>query len=200
MKADIPCEVISWQQVHHTARCLARQIREDGFTPDIVVAIARGGYVPARLLCDFLDIGPLTSIRIEHYSAGARMQRQARLSLPLGTDVHGLRVLIADDVSDTGDTLTLALEHINGFRPKAVRTAVLDHKQVSSIEPDYFGCKILNWRWLTYPWALLEDTTGFIRALDSQPRDVAEAGRRLHERHGIELDEQVLADALAMLG
>lgn len=198
MKEGIPCELVTWHRVHRTARRLARKIRDDGFKPDLVIAIARGGYVPARLLCDFLDIGPLTSIRIEHYTAGARRQRQARLSLPLCADVRGLRVLIADDVSDTGDTLALALEHINGFGPAQIRTAVLDHKQVSSVEPDYFGRKIVKWRWITYPWALVEDTAGFIHALDPPPADAAEAGQQLHQRHGIKVHKAILEDAFTM--
>ena len=56
MQEPIRCELISWTAVQHLTRSLAAKIRASGFRPDVVVAIARGAYVPARLLCDHLDI------------------------------------------------------------------------------------------------------------------------------------------------
>ena len=78
--------------------------KQDQFKPDIVIAIARGGYVPARILCDRLDIYNLTSIRIAHYTGGSTKLELARLSIPLGIDIKGMQVLLVDDVTDTGDT------------------------------------------------------------------------------------------------
>ena len=83
------CELVTWGQVYRLAWRLADLIRQSGFAPDLIVAVARGGYVPARLLCDFLDIYDLVSIRIAHYEAGSYRNPTARLASPLPLDVRG---------------------------------------------------------------------------------------------------------------
>lgn len=93
------CERVSWAAVQRLARKLAADIRADRFNPQAIVAIGRGGYVPARLLCDHLDLSDLRSIRIAHYTAGAEKQRRARLVDGLCRDLGGRRVLLVDDAA-----------------------------------------------------------------------------------------------------
>ena len=192
MSKPIRYELVTWRQVEQLVEKLVARIRETGFRPDIVIAIARGGYVPARLVCDFMDIFNLTSIRIVHYRAGTDMLNHARLSMPLAVDVRGLNVLVVDDVSDTGDTLQLALQHIESFRPVAIKLAVLHHKQVSSVKPDFYGRMIVKWRWLTYPWAIYEDVGQFLTAMVPTPASAAYALQRLQQEHGIKVPERVV--------
>lgn len=198
-KASIQCELIGWGQVQRLARRLAGLIRAAGYRPELVVGIARGGVVPARLLCDYLDLYELASIRILHYDSGPHRIAAARLTAPLAVDVRGLRVLLVDDVSDTGDTLTLAAEHIRAFAPAELRIAVLHHKLTSTCIPDFYAKKIVAWRWLTYPWALVEDIAGFIGAMQPAPATAAEAAARLRQAHGIRVAEQTIEDAFAVL-
>ena len=104
--ADVSgCELISWHEVYRLCRKLSERIITSGYRPDLIVAVARGGYVPARLLCDFIGINELTSIRVEHYYPGAKKQTEARIRDPLSADIAGRRVLLVDDVNDSGDTL-----------------------------------------------------------------------------------------------
>jgi hypoxanthine phosphoribosyltransferase len=142
--------LISWSEVQRLCQRLAGLIRESGFRPDLIVAIGRGGYVPARLLCDYLDIMGLTSIKVEHYLAGASKQEETIIRYPLKADIKGLRVLLVDDVNDTGDTLLVATRHLQTFRPADVRTAVVHEKTVSRIAADYFAMRIVRWRWLIH--------------------------------------------------
>lgn len=190
------CELVSWGQVERLARKLADKIQIAAYQPDIVVAIARGGYVPARLLCDYLDIFNLTSIRIIHYAAGADQLPGARLSMGLCTDVRDLKVLVVDDVSDTGDTLQLAIQHIQDFEPANIKLAVLHHKVVSKLDPDFYGQKLVKWRWLTYPWAVYEDVGQFIARMSPQPESVAEAMQRLKEDYRIKVPERLVGSLL----
>ena len=91
------------------------------------MAIGRGGYLPARIVSDYLDVYDLASIRIEHYR-GVRRERAARVRYPLTADVAGKRVLLIDDVSDSGDTFAVAIRHLQAHgEPAALRTAVLHH-------------------------------------------------------------------------
>ena len=112
------CELISWSEVQRLCLRLAVMIRESGYHPDIIVAIGRGGYIPARLLCDHLDIMALTGIKIEHYLAGTSRQEQAIIRYPLCTDIRDQQVLVVDDVNDSGDTIELAIQHLQTFQPK----------------------------------------------------------------------------------
>ena len=102
MTEPFRCELVSWNRVYQLSRLLAAGIREQGFAPDLVVAIARGGYVPARILCDQLHITQLSSIQVTHYQAGASKRKCARLIAPFNRDIRNRRVLIVDDVNDTG--------------------------------------------------------------------------------------------------
>lgn len=199
MAKKLLCELITWGRVYQLVRRLAQLIREDGFQPDIVVAIARGGYVPARLICDFLDIYDLTSIRIGHYTAGVCKAERARLFMPLAVDVSDKKVLLVDDVSDSGDTLELALQHIRDNKAAEVKVAVMQHKQVSSFIPDYYAHKVVKWRWLTYPWAVIEDVAGFINAMEPHPATAEEAAARLQQDYDIKVPSPILNDVFALL-
>lgn len=192
------CTLVSWQAVYRLSRELARSIKAAGFRPDIVVAIGRGGYVPARLVCDFLHLDRLTGIKVEHYVA-TQKQTEVVIRYPLNSDVHGLDVLIVDDVNDSGDTLAAVVRYLDGFAPRAVRTAVLHEKAVTRFPADFVARRIRKWRWIVYPWAYIEDVTSFARALQPPPLAAEEARQRLLDEHGIRVPRQILQDVLDFL-
>lgn len=159
------CQLLSWATVLNTTKRLAGIIKESGYRPDIVIAIGRGGYVPSRILCDYLLLKDLTSIKVEHWGIAATETQKATIKFPLCTDIKDKRVLLVDDVTDTGDTLSVSLEYLKEFRPKEIKTAVLIHKICSKIVPDYYVKKVIKWRWIIFPWHIWEDLTGFIKNL-----------------------------------
>jgi hypoxanthine phosphoribosyltransferase len=188
-------EFVSWNKITHLSYLLANKIAVDKYRPDLVISIARGGYVPARLLCDYLDIYNLTSIRITHYLEGSIKIKAAKLSIPLKLDISGMNILLVDDVDDSGETLQLALEHIKRFNPAQIKVAVLHHKQISTITPDYYAQKIVKWRWITYPWAIVEDVQGFIKQLDPKPANVQTAIDYFFESYRIRIPLEVMEQA-----
>ena len=194
MADEFRCEIISWQKIYTISRKLARMIKKSGFQPDIIVAIARGGYVPARILCDFLDVTSLASIRVIHYEAGATKKKCARLADPLSVDVTNMNVLIVDDVNDTGDTLEVAVKHVADFHPADVRVAVLHHKQVSTFSPDYYGGKILKWRWIIYPWAVIEDVGGLLAKMKEKPQNQDDVRSFFLEKFHCKIPKKILQD------
>ena len=185
MPDSLRCELISWNEVERRCHRLADLIRSSAYQPELIIAIGRGGYVPARLLCDNLHLMALTSIKIEHYLAGADRQREALVRYPLKADIHGLRVLLVDDVNDTGDTLEVAIRHLREFYPAEIRTAVMHQKSSSSLQADYSARQVIKWRWLVYPWAVNEDVTNFLTRLS--PASLADARRLLEEHHGLRM-------------
>lgn len=199
MAKQFQCELVSWGEVYRLSALLARQVKDAGYRPDVIIAIARGGYVPARLICDFLDIYDLTSVRITHYTAGSSKEETARLSSPLCMEIKGLRVLIVDDITDTGDTIEVALQHIRGFGPAEVKTAVLQHKKQSTLKPDFYAKTLIKWRWIIYPWAVVEDIGGFLRAMPVLPESIEAASTMLQADHGVTVPPRLLYQVFQMI-
>ena len=105
-------ELVSWELFYDMARQLAFMIHNDNYQPDIIIAIARGGYTPARILSDYLGVMDMTSFKVKHYQSTEK-EPVAVIEHPLAADVSGQKILLVDDVSDTGDTFDVAVEHIN---------------------------------------------------------------------------------------
>ena len=193
---ELCCEVISWNRFAGLSRRVAFKILATGYKPDLIVAIARGGYAPARVLADYLDVTNVASIKVEHYH-GTRKTEKAFVRHPLPENVSGRRVLIVDDVSDTGDTFDVAVPHIRQHLPDAeIRTAVLLHKAVCPAVPDFYARKVVKWRWIIFPWAVVEDLSAFLAAAEPPVQDVAGFARMLHEKHKLRPPRQLLEDVL----
>ncbi len=200
MSTSLPCKLVSWSEVYRLSRRVAMDIIGSRFRPDIIVAIARGGFVPARILADFLQVSDLTSLRIVHYGAGAVQVKRTHIRFPLPIDVSGLRVLLVDDLTDSGETLQAAMEHLLAeYLPAAVQTAVLYYKHKSTFTPDFFAHRSLRWRWIIYPWAVMEDVSAFIQRMEGFPLPVEETAARLAQQYGIVLPRAALDDALTLL-
>ncbi|KPK68017.1 MAG: hypothetical protein AMJ84_11870 [Acidithiobacillales bacterium SM23_46] len=200
MRAVTRCELVPWGRMLRLVRRLALQIRAAGFQPDLIVAIARGGYVPARVLADYLGVMDVTSFRIEHYLRGARQQPAARVRHPLARKVDRLRVLVVDDVGDTGDTFVAAMRHLRTRgKPAAIRTAVLHYKAGCRYRPDFCAREVQTWHWITYPWAVIEDVTGFIERMKQRPATVRGIRARLARDFGMRVPASTVADALRFM-
>jgi len=192
MTHSTPCELISWNGACDLCQRLVGKIRKAGYHPDIIVAIGRGGYMPARILSDYLDLMNLTSFKIEHYH-GQHKEPAARIRYPLTVDLTGQQVLLVDDVSDSGETFELAMVHLRERGAAEVRTVVLHHKVVSRFVPDYYAKKIIKWRWLIYPWAIMENLNALIGAMEPRPSSIEVIAQRLQQEHGIRVPHKTLA-------
>ena len=187
-------EYISWARFVRLCGVLYRRIQASGFRPDLIVAITRGGYPPARVLSDYFGVSDLLSLKVEHYR-GPEKLRTARVPYPFPASLRGRQVLVVDDVSDSGDSLAAALAHLaDKGEPKVLRTAVLHHKQTSQLTPDYHAQRVLKWRWITYPWAVVEDLTALARRLEPPPDTPAALRDALLREHGLHLPAGLFAE------
>jgi len=143
---SFPCQLVSWDEAYHLSRKLSFVIKSSGFHPHLVVAIGRGGYVPARIVCDFLMHSLLASIKIEHWDTAACKRPEAAVRFPLAVDVSGEDVLIIDDITDTGDTLKAAIDYISALGAGEIKTGVMQHKTTSSFMPDFYAEVLADWR------------------------------------------------------
>lgn len=160
-------KLVAWEEVVEWVRALADAIRRSGYKADVVVAIARGGYVPARLLCDFLDVHELVSLQILHWGRAAEITAEAHVKYPYQIDLSGKRALIVDDIVDTGDSVIVARDFVTkNWRPLEVRVAAMQWiSPVAKIKPDYYVEEVKEWVWYQYPWTRAEDTTNFFEKI-----------------------------------
>lgn len=190
--AELPAlEVVSWARVDALIGRLARRIEAAGLRPDRIVAIARGGLVPARLLADRLGVMRMACIRLEHYR-GMDKQPMAALAEPFPVPVAGERVLLVDDLSDTGESFRLAAAHLAAQGASELRTAALHCKPGAVFEPDFLAARLRRWRWIAYPWARWEDLAALAARLGgNDPVAAAAALSRL----GLRVTAEELAAA-----
>jgi hypoxanthine phosphoribosyltransferase len=145
-------EVLTWSQFGTATRALAQQIASDGYRPDVVIAVARGGLTVAGALSYALGVKNCGAVNVEFYT-GVDERLDVPVVLPPTldlVDVAGLRVLVADDVADTGHTLRLVREVLAQHVAEA-RTAVLYRKPRSVVTPDYAWRE--TERWIDFPWS-----------------------------------------------
>lgn len=199
MHEELPSLLITWDEVYSLCRQLAQQLRKANFRIDVIVAIARGGYMPGRLLSDMLGIPDLTCFKIEHYQ-GAFQNQETFVKYPLNADINGRNVLLLDDVCDSGDTFMVGVEHIRHCGAVTeLRTAALHLKTVSKFIPDFYAETVSEWRWLIYPWAVNEDLMSMIARMQPANLDARLLQRLIKERHGIDVTDRQIDDALTLL-
>ncbi len=145
-------ETLTWEAFGTASRDVARAIVADGFVPEVVVAIARGGLLPAGALAYALGIKNCGAINVEFYT-GIGTVLDAPEVLPPALDMSyldGRRVLLVDDVADSGRTLALAVRLLQE-RGAEVRSATIYTKPSTIIQPDY------AWKdtglWIDFPWS-----------------------------------------------
>ena len=161
MKDKFTCLVVDWDYAYNLCRDVSERIKAAGFMPEVIIGVARGGWYLARVLCDFFMVKDLFSLKMEHWGVTATVTGAAELKFGLDSEaqkkLRGRRVLIADDVTDTGDSIKFALEYVSAFEPLDVKTATMHHKTSSSFMPDFYGELMTEWRWIIYPWSVYED-------------------------------------------
>lgn len=164
MPKKFKVELVSWEAVYDLSRQLSGKLVEAGYVPDIVIGLARGGWVPARNLCDFMGVKDLVSLKTEHWGITATPDGEAVLKYPFKIDLKGKKVLIVDDITDTGKSMQLSVDYIGGLEPGELKTATLHHIKGCEFNPD-FSAEEIGWRWMLYPWCFTEDLINLAKNL-----------------------------------
>lgn len=145
-------ERMTWAELGDGARDLAAQVTADGYEPSLILGIARGGLLTAGALSYALELKNAFSMNVEFYT-GIDERLPVPMLLPPVPDLVDLedqRVLIADDVADTGQTLVLVKEFLAG-KVREARIAVLYEKPRSVVHCEYVWRR--TDRWIDFPWS-----------------------------------------------
>ncbi len=206
MSADcFECEVMDWNLFYDLARQVAKKVNNSGYKPDMIVGLARGGWVLARVLCDLIGIKDLVSLKVEHWGVTATPDGKAKLKYPLNVDLTEKNVLVVDDITDTGESMHVTVEYLKSLKPSEIKTAALRHITSSKFMPDYFGEEI-SWRWVIFPWNFTEDMCNIVPKVCARLKmspdgdvDVTQIKNELKQFYTIDTTEETIADILQEL-
>lgn len=160
-------ENLTWQGFGDACRQIAEQIADSGWMPDLIVAIARGGMLPAGAISYALGVKANGAINVEFYTGVGKTMTEPEILEPYMdiSSLEGKRVLIVDDVADSGKTLKLIMDLIakeglsmgSGTAKVDARSATIYLKPTSVIKPDYVFKQ--TDKWINFPWSVLPPVT-----------------------------------------
>jgi uncharacterized protein len=190
--ANTQYEVPTWNQIYDMLLDLANKIQGDGYKPDVIIGIARGGLVPARILSDFLETPELAIIQIEYYVSIAQTRQEPILKRSLHTQITDKKALLVDDVSDTGKSLQLAKNHLQQQDAKEIKTATLYAKPQTITKPDY--CEKQTSHWIVFPWDAKETVRKIIQKQEGKRATSKEIAKLVKAGLPKQLAEKFLKD------
>jgi uncharacterized protein len=188
--ADLPrCRRATWAEIDRWADSVADRVRDAGAVPDTIVGLTRGGWVPGRLLCDRLGVDRLVSLRAQHWGVTATRTGAAALTEGLSGPVRGRAVLVVDDITDTGDSLALAVDHVRARRPSRIESATLLHITGARHVPTYYGEEVARseWAWVVFPWNYWEDLVALSARAAPEATPLPRVRAELKRRAGLDV-------------
>lgn len=144
---------IDWEQIQKACDNIARQSK--GYEPDCIVAVSRGGLIPARIVAEKLNISFIYSIGLSSYkednSQGEIFMYQSPLS-EIAKNKHKLAIIV-DEIADTGSTLRyISKQWTKECEDTSCIFASMFVKEHCTLVPSIYHKKISSSDWLIFPW------------------------------------------------
>ena len=146
--------VPTWQDLDELTFKVSKEVLKAGEDFDLVVALAKGAWPMSRSLVDYLGMGDLASLGVKFYSGINERKEKPEVYQDLAVDVKGKKVLLFDDVADTGESLLFAKQYLEEKGARVVKTATLFFKERSCIAPDFYGSETAAW--IIFPFEVRE--------------------------------------------
>ena len=165
----------SYQEIHKTAKTMAERITAAGFSPDVIVAIGTGGFIPARIIRTFLG-KPILAVGIAYYDANDKpteFPRKVQWIEEAERQLSGKKILLVDEVDDSRTTLEYCIRELMNHHPAEIAVTVLHNKNkhkrgsIPSEVSHYIVGEELGDVWIVYPWDA--------RDIDEHDRNAAKA-------------------------
>ncbi len=151
---------VSYNTIHKLIKKLAKQIKDSGFDPDVIVAIGSGGFIPARIIKTFIN-RPIYAVGISYYGIDHK-HREYPTKIQWIDEVQeqlkGKKVLLIDEVDDTRATLAYCVGELLSYQPEEIAVLILHNKlKQKDVEfpPEikrYYPAMEVGDIWIKYPW------------------------------------------------
>lgn len=166
----IELEYLSWRKLYEIIIELAGRIKISNYKPDMIISVLKGGLIPARILMDLLSIGEIGFIGVKFYKGIVKHDSKPELTLPPTPSVNNKKILVVDDVVETGRTIQLVIDELYRYGVREVKTLTLYVKKQSPVLPDYYY-KVTD-KWIVFPWELVETTLNNIKLENVVSEDI----------------------------
>ena len=147
-------EAPSWDSIYEMLIGLAQRIRKSDYTPEVIVGVSRGGWPPARVMSDLLENPNLANMKVTFYKDIGVRYEKPMITQPVTSDVAGKRVLVVDDIADTGLSLRAVTKHLRNKGVEASKVCTIYVKPHSIYLPDFYARRTS--KWVIFPWERLE--------------------------------------------
>ncbi len=151
---DQAYEVISWDDIGDLTFKLAQQILATNQKYDRLIALARGGVSITQALGDALAVKKISVIQTEMYTGINEKTATPVVIQPLAATIKDERVLVVDDLADSGETLLFISQYLSAQAPKDVKLATLFRKPWTKVTPDFYVGD--SEAWVIFPWEVRE--------------------------------------------
>jgi len=182
-KGELEFEIPTWERIYELLLNLASKIRNSDFKPDVIVGISRGGWPPARIMSDLLENPELANVKAEFYLGVAKTKGEPVITQPVSVSVRGKKVLVVDDVADTGKSLRLVRTHLRQQGAAEVKIATIYYKPWSIVKPDWYERETS--RWVVFPWERKETVRNLVEKFKGEGKTLKEAKETLI-RYGLD--------------
>jgi hypoxanthine phosphoribosyltransferase len=185
-------EVPTWSQIYDYLLLLAQKVQSAAFMPDVVVGVCRGGLIPARILVDLLEARQLATIQVEFYIGLGETKEQPSLKQALALPVVGKRVLLVDDIADSGKTLQYATGYLRDQGATEIKTLTIYYKACSIVKPDFYEKETDCW--VVFPWEAKETLRKIVCRQAGKRQQSHEVAKLVKAGLPMHLTERLLRD------
>ena len=157
--------IVDWKEYYRTVERLAIQVHESGYKPTLLVGIMRGGAPMIdvlsrvfKLKCAYLAVEAYSGKGIEDEQGNIVFSREMS---SIAKNMGG-KILLCDDLSDTGITLNKSVDWLRKYEPikgeiEDIKTATLWKKKKSTFEPDFCAVRLPDNPWIVQPFEIYEE-------------------------------------------
>ncbi len=158
---------------------LFEKILADKFKPEVIIGVARGGWIPGRLLADFFLLRETANVKVELYHDIEKRGETPIITQEISTSLEGKRVLLVDDVADSGKSLQVVIKEFERLGIENFRCATIYYKPMSIIKPDYYVIETTSW--VVFGWERFEFISQFVKLEMNKSRSLEEIKSELKQ-------------------
>lgn len=147
--SEIKYGIVDWSKFYETSRKLAENIQNSCYNPNVVIGLARGGWVLSRVLCDYLGVNELICLREADFKTFHKMYLSRIKRLKARIEVEGRKILMVYIKCKVEDIINTR-KYIESLKPEEVRTITFNFNKDLGYTPDYYGEERV--RFLIFPW------------------------------------------------
>ncbi|MEM4482050.1 MAG: phosphoribosyltransferase family protein [Desulfurococcaceae archaeon] len=143
----------TWIDIHEALGKLSSKVMGE-FKPQVLIAIAKGGLLPARIIADILGVDEIGFIEVKLYKSIGIRSEKPYIKLIGVPPIMDKDVLVVDDVIDSGRTMQLVIDTLSKYTPRSIKALAIYIKPWSTYVPDYYYARTDEW--IVFPWEICE--------------------------------------------